>query len=54
MENHDASKIMEMGFDGVLLNSSVARSLNPEDMANAMRLAVISGRLSYKSGFIEK
>ena len=50
----DASKIMEMGFDGVLLNSSVARSLNPEDMANAMRLAVISGRLGYKSGFIEK
>ena len=37
-----------------LLNSSVARSLNPEDMANAMRLAVISGRLGYKSGFIEK
>ena len=50
----DASKIMEMGFDGVLLNSSVARSLNPKEMANAMRLAIISGRLGYKSGLIEK
>ena len=50
----DASKIMEMGFDGVLLNSSVARSLDPINMANAMKLAVISGRLGYKSGIIEK
>ena len=40
----DASKIMELGFDGVLLNSSVARSLNPVTMAEAMKLAVISGR----------
>ena len=50
----DASKIMEMGFDGVLLNSSVARSLDPINMAKAMKLAVISGRLGYKSGIIEK
>ena len=35
---------MELGFDGVLLNSSVARSLNPVTMAEAMKLAVISGR----------
>mgnify|MGYP001165516721 CR=1 FL=1 len=50
----DTSKIMEMGFDGVLLNSSVARSLDPLNMAVAMKLAVISGRLGYKSGIIEK
>ena len=50
----DASRIMEMGFDGVLLNSSVARSLDPINMANAMKLAVISGRLGYKSGIIER
>ncbi len=50
----DASKIMEMGFDGVLLNSSVARSLDPVNMAIAMKLAVISGRLAYKSGVIER
>ena len=45
---------MEMGFDGVLLNSSVARSLDPENMAEAMKLAVISGRKGYRSGLIEK
>ena len=50
----DASSIMELGFDGVLLNSSVARSLDPPTMAEAMKLAVISGRLGYKSGLIEK
>ena len=50
----DASRIMEMGFDGVLLNSSVARSLDPINMANAMKLAVMSGRLGYKSGIIER
>ncbi len=50
----DASKVMEMGFDGVLLNSSVARSLDPVEMAYAMKLAVKSGRIGYKSGLIEK
>ena len=38
---------MELGFDGVLLNSSVARSFDPIQMAKAMNLAVKSGRLSY-------
>ncbi len=50
----DASRVMELGFDGVLLNSSVARSLNPIQMAESMKLAVHSGRLGYKSGLIEK
>ena len=50
----DASKIMELGFDGVLLNSSVARSFDPPTMAEAMKLAVVSGRLGFKSGLIEK
>ena len=45
---------MELGFDGVLLNSSVARSLNPVTMAEAMKLAVISGRKGFESGLIEK
>ena len=36
----DACRIMELGFDGVLLNSSVARSHDPINMADAMRLAV--------------
>ncbi len=50
----DACKIMELGFDGVLLNSSVARSMDPINMADAMRLAVVSGRKSFLSGAIEK
>ena len=50
----DAAKVMELGFDGVLLNSSVERSLDPETMANAIKLAVISGRKGYLSGLIEK
>ena len=50
----DASKIMELGFDGVLLNSSVARSLDPPTMAEAMKLAVIAGRKSYLSGRMKK
>jgi len=50
----DASRVMELGFDGVLLNSSVARSLDPIEMADAMRLAIISGRKGFLSGFIEK
>ena len=33
----DASRVMELGFDGVLLNSSVARSYDPINMAKAMK-----------------
>jgi len=50
----DAARVMEMGFDGVLLNSSVARALDPIEMAKAMKLAVIAGRKGYLSGLIEK
>ena len=50
----DACRIMELGFDGVLLNSSVARSHDPINMADAMRLAVKSGRKSFLSGAIKK
>ena len=50
----DACRIMELGFDGVLLNSSVARSHDPINMAEAMSLAVKSGRKSFLSGAIKK
>ena len=42
-----ASRVMELGFDGVLLNSSVARSIDPIKMAKAMQMAVESGRLCF-------
>ena len=50
----DASIAMEMGADAVLLNTAIAKSKNPLDMAMSMKLAVQSGRLSFKSGRIPK
>ena len=45
---------MELGADGVLLNTAVAQSKNPAQMALAMKLAVQSGRLGYLAGRMEK
>ncbi len=50
----DAARVMEIGFDGVLLNSSVARASDPIEMAKAMKYAVRAGRKGYLSGLIEK
>jgi thiazole synthase len=50
----DVSVAMELGMDGVLLNTAVARSDDPVKMALAMRLAVQSGRLAYLAGRIPK
>ena len=50
----DATIAMELGCDGVLVNSAIAKSKNPIEMAQAMKLAVISGRKSYLSGRMKK
>ena len=50
----DASRVLELGIDAVLLNSSVARSMDPIKMASAMKLAIISGRYAFLAGMIEK
>ncbi|MFL2896605.1 MAG: thiazole synthase [Candidatus Pelagibacter sp.] len=50
----DASIAMEMGCDGVLINTAIAKAKNPFGMAEAMKFAVIAGRKSYMSGRIEK
>ncbi len=50
----DATIAMELGCDGVLVNTAIAKAKNPVEMANAMKLAVISGRKSYLSGRIKK
>lgn len=50
----EATRAMELGADGVLLNTAVAQSKNPEKMAYAMNLGVQAGRLSYLAGFMEK
>ena len=50
----DASIAMEMGCDGVLVNTAIAKAKNPYQMAEAMKLAVVAGRKSYLSGRIKK
>ncbi len=46
----DAAIAMELGCDGVLMNTAIAEAKDPIMMARAMRLSVESGRLSYKAG----
>ncbi len=50
----DAAIAMELGADGVLMNSAIAGAADPVAMAHAMRLAVQAGRLAYGAGRIEK
>jgi thiazole synthase len=50
----DASLAMELGCDGVLLASSIARAEDPARMARAMRLAVEAGRLAHVAGRIPR
>ena len=50
----EATLAMEIGADGVLLNTAVAQSKNPEQMARAMSLGVQSGRLGYLAGRMDK
>jgi thiazole synthase len=50
----DAAIAMELGCDGVLMNTAIAGARDPVAMARAMRLAVEAGRLAYKAGRIGK
>ena len=50
----EANQAMEMGADAVLLNTAVAQSKNPKQMAQAMKLGVQAGRLAYLAGRMEK
>ena len=50
----DATISMELGCDGVLVNTAIAKAKNPFDMALAFKNGVIAGRQSYLSGRIEK
>ncbi len=50
----DATIAMELGCDGVLVNTAIAKAKKPFDMALAFKNAVISGRQSFHSGRIEK
>ncbi len=46
----DAAVAMELGCDGVLMNTAIAEAKDPIIMARAMKLAVESGRLAYRAG----
>jgi len=50
----DATIAMELGCDGVLLNSAIARAEHPVSMAEGFRKAVEAGRAAYRSGRIPK
>ncbi len=50
----DATIAMELGCDGVLVNTAIAKAKKPFEMAKAFKNAVIAGRQSYLSGRIEK
>jgi len=45
-----ATQAMELGCDGVLMNSAIAKASDPIKMAKAMKLAIESGRLCFEAG----
>ena len=50
----DATIAMELGCDGVLINTAIAEAKNPILMAESMKYAVISGRKAFKAGRMKK
>ena len=50
----DATLAMELGYDGVLLNTAIAQAQHPVQMATAMRHAVEAGRLAHHAGRIPR
>lgn len=49
-----AAEAMEMGFDAVLLNTAVAKALDPVAMARAFGQAVAAGQVAYEAGLMPK
>lgn len=49
-----AAQVMEMGFDAVLLNTAVAKSAQPIQMAHAFKLAIEAGHAAYQAGLMPK
>src|ERR671917_400102 len=50
----DAAIAMELGADGVLMNTAIAEAEDPAKMATAMKLAIEAGRLAYEAGRMPK
>ena len=49
-----ATEAMEMGFDGILLNTAVAKAINPPLMAEAFADAINAGRKPFKAGLMQQ
>ncbi|MBF7685076.1 thiazole synthase [Acinetobacter sp. B10A] len=49
-----AAQVMEMGFDAVLLNTAIAKSAQPVQMAGAFKLAIDAGHQAYQAGLMPK
>ena len=50
----DAAIAMELGADGVLMNTAIAAAKDPARMGEAMKLAIDAGRLAYLAGRMER
>jgi thiazole synthase len=50
----DACMAMELGIDGVLMNTAIAEAEDPGEMAESMKLAVHAGRLAFLAGRMQK
>ena len=50
----DATIAMELGADGVLMNTAIAEAQDPIAMATSMKLAVQAGRLAYRAGRMQR
>jgi thiazole synthase len=50
----DATIAMELGVDGILLNSAISQAKHPVAMASAMKLGIEAGRLAYEAGRIPR
>ncbi len=50
----DAARAMELGYDGILLNTAISNAKHPVMMAEAMRSAVEAGRMAYLAGRIPR
>jgi thiazole synthase len=50
----DAAIAMELGCDGVLMNTAIAGARNPVLMAQAMKLAIQAGRSAFRAGRIPR
>ena len=49
-----AAQALELGYDGVLLNTAVAQANNPVQMASAFKHSIIAGREAFEAGAIQE